>query len=652
MRRLPLRRADQFWIIAALGAAITPHFAHLPLWVSAFVVAVFVWRAYLTVSGRRLPSRWLLSAVAAAASIGVLATHDTLFGREAGLTLLVLMVSLKLVELKNYRDAMFAVFLGFFLLLALFLYTQTLFSAAYACLVVWLSVAAIVGLNRPSARLSTRQRLYPATLLLAQAIPLMLLFFLLFPRVHGPLWGMPGDAHAGLAGLSDSMAPGSVGKLRLSQAVAFRVTFSDPLPSPGQLYWRGPVLWDFDDGAWRSGKPVLDPPGVLQSSSRPVHHAVTLEPHGERWLFALDLPGGAPPESRINADYQILSLSPVVERRRYNVVSYPEFRTPRVEKEASLKRALALPAQGNVRARELARKWRETGVGDAALIQVALRYFNQEPFYYTLSPPRLEGDTVDAFLFRSRSGFCEHYAGSFVFLMRAAGVPARVVTGYQGGEFNPLGDYLIVRQSDAHAWAEVWLAGRGWSRVDPTAAVAPQRVIDTPGLATASEGIFPGLVGLRNAGWLSTMRFGWDAFNNSWNQWVLGYDHRRQMNLMKRIGITDPSWRDLTVAMTIALFVALCVLAVVLLARSPRRSNDPVVSAYRKMCRKLARRGLVRSASEGPLDFARRAALGKPAQAGKIMELTDLYLALRYSRKKETDNVRQLRRGVRKFNPG
>ena len=635
-----------------MGAAIAPHFAHLPLWVDIFVVAVFLWRANLTLSGRRLPSRWLLSAVAAAACAGVLATHNTLFGREAGLTLLVLMVSLKLAELRNFRDAMFAVFLGFFLLLALFLYSQTILSAAYAGVSVWLSVAAMVGLNRPGARVSTRQRLYPATLLLGQAIPLMLIFFVLFPRVHGPLWGMPGDAHAGLAGLSDSMAPGSVSSLRLSQAVAFRVAFADPLPPPANLYWRGPVLWDYENGAWHSGKPVANPAIVRQSFGRPFHHTVTLEPHGEHWLFALDLPGGAPPDSRINADYQIVSLSPVVERRRYSVVSYPEFRTPGMENQTSLKRALALPAQGNPRARALASKWRESGVGGADLVQIALRHFHDEPFYYTLSPPLLEGDTVDAFLFQSQKGFCEHYAGSFVFLMRAAGVPARVVTGYQGGEINPLGNYLIVRQSDAHAWAEVWLAGSGWRRVDPTAAIAPQRVIDAPGFAVASEGVIPGFVRLHSSGWLSTMRFGWDAFNNTWNQWVLGYDQRRQMNLMMRIGITDPNWRDLTVAMSIAVFATLCILAVVLLVRSPRRGCDPVLHAYRKWCGKLARRGLVRAPSEGPLHFARRAALGKPAQAGNIMELTELYLALRYSGKAETDAVKRFRREVRKFNPG
>lgn len=461
----------------------------------------------------------------------------------------------------------------------------------------------------------------------------MLLLFVLFPRIPGPIWGLPKDAHGGVTGLSDSMNPGSISDLGQSDAVAFRASFEGgEMPPANRLYWRGPVLWDTDGRRWTGDRRLeLDatPPPVTPLGPA-LAYTLTLEPHQQRFLLALDLPGAAPPGARLGRDFQLWSDQPVRDRLRYSMRAWPDYRVDALS-AVERQRALALPVGQHPRSRALAREWRAQAASDDEVVQFALLHFREQPFVYTLSPPLLTGDVVDEFLFLSQRGFCEHYAAAFTVLMRAAGVPTRVVTGYQGGERNPLGDYLLVRQRDAHAWAEVWLDGRGWVRVDPTAAVAPIRVEqgmqaalpDSVGAGSVLglEGSAPMLAAVKQ---LSQI---WDTVNNSWNQWVLGYGPARQAELMARLGFGRLDWRWLGIALLVT--VALVLAAVVAWLLRGRRP-DPVLRAYRRLCGKLSRAGLPRRPCEGPRDYAARVVAARPDLRAPLLPLVDEYVAVRY----------------------
>jgi transglutaminase-like putative cysteine protease len=470
--------------------------------------------------------------------------------------------------------------------------------------------------------------------------------FILFPRVSGPLWNLPQDAYRGRTGLSDEMSPGAISQLSQTDTVAFRVQFTGTVPSPEQLYWRGPVLWDYDGHTWKGIAEIPSSTFDYTPEGAGMDYTVTLEPHGKRWLFALDLPASLPVETMATTSFELLRAQPVNEVLRYQVRSYLYYRTGELS-SWERQRALQLPAQVNPRARTLAAEWRKRDPDPAALVRAALALFRKEPFYYTLTPPLLGKEGVDDFLFNTRQGFCEHYAGSFVFLMRAAGVPARVITGYQGGERNALDNYLIVRQSDAHAWAEVWLEDWGWVRVDPTAAVAPERVEQGLYAAVASPKTLPILMGRHNL-WIQQLGLGWDALNKAWNKWVLTYGPERQQQFLSVLGLGIGDWRGMAFAMVLALG-SLGLVFAGLRTLQRRAAVDPVIQAYQCFCAKLARYGLVRDAHEGPLDFAERVARHHPDLAYQARLISQLYATLRFGRAYQQDSVKRLRRLVKDF---
>ncbi|MDX1654990.1 MAG: DUF3488 and transglutaminase-like domain-containing protein, partial [Candidatus Competibacteraceae bacterium] len=591
-------------LLLALALAAAPHALHLPVWLTALFLMALGIRYWLGRQGLPLPSRWLLVAVTLVTGAGVMADYGTLLGRQAGVALLAAMAALKLLEARSQRDGMVLVLLGHFLIMAHLLQRQDLPAALHMAAGVVIMMAAQMRLMVPGGRLPARQALGLAGWTLLRALPFMVLLFVLFPRIPGPLWKLPNDMTTARTGLSDQMEPGAISNLIQSGEVAFRVTFDGPVPAQEALYWRGPVLWNFDGRVWRtlSGNWGVAPD--YQALGQPLDYTVTLEPHGQRWLFALDLPARIPPRARMVPAYQLLSREPVDEVLRYPMRSYLDYATGPLKPYAR-RLGLQLPSGGNPRARQLAEDWQREVTQPARRVALALELFRQAPFRYTLSPPILRGaDSVDAFLFDSRAGFCEHYAGAFTFLMRAAGVPARVVTGYQGGERNRLSDYWIVRQSDAHAWAEVWLEGPGWVRVDPTAAVAPERVEVGLHAAVGEESSLP-LLARSGQDLLRRLALGWDALNNSWTQWVLAYSPQRQQQLLSRLGLGQ--WQRMVLVL-IAGVVVLGLLYMLLLHRRSRRRLDPVAQAWEGFCAKLARRGLVRRPQEGPLAFVERVA--------------------------------------------
>jgi transglutaminase-like putative cysteine protease len=634
------------WLMAGLTLAIAPHAAHLPVWITLIATILFGWRIYLGWGGHVLPHKWLLLAFAGASLFGIYLSFQTIVGRDAGLGLLVVFLGLKLLEMKNHRDAYAVMFLAYFLVLTNFFYSQTIATAVLMLLTVLMITTSLV--NFQTAARSYRDNLKTAGLLLAQAVPVMLLLFFLFPRVQGPLWGLPQDAYSGITGLSDSMSPGMISKLSQSDAVAFYAKFQGEPPPKGQLYWRGPVFWEYDGRTWRPGDMrITRRAPTFQGIGRYYEYAVTLEPHNRNWMFALDLPATIPSMARVTTDYQLLAFPVVRSRIRYELRSYPEYIATDAERKRDIDDALDLPAGYNPRARQLAESWRRESADDAAaIVNRALDYFRNQGFEYTLEPPLLTSEhTVDEFLFGSKRGFCEHFAGSFAFLMRAAGVPARIVTGYQGGDLNPVDQYLIVRQSDAHAWVEVRVNG-GWRRVDPTAVVSPLRVESGIAQAVPATEPLPFMARTEQI-WLLRLRYNWEALANQWNQWVLGYNPERQREMLSRLGMTAPSWQSMAMALFWATAGVLGLLALWLLRRA--RLEDPAQRAWRRFCARLARAGLPRAPSEGPADYIARAVLRFPRRAEAAQAIGSLYIDARYGRSGDDASMRQLGRLVREF---
>jgi transglutaminase-like putative cysteine protease len=408
------------------------------------------------------------------------------------------------------------------------------------------------------------------------------------------------------------------------------------------------VLWEYDGKTWTQGYDIRSKQPQLDGQGGTLDYTVTLEPHNKRWLFALEMPGKLSVPARLTYDFQLHSRAPVNTRLRYEAQSQLVYRANVEEAPFQLQRALALPDASNPRARQLAAEWRASQPNDEAIMNTALRHFNREAFIYTLEPPLLGANAVDDFLFQSRKGFCEHYASSFVFLMRAAGVPARVVTGYQGGEFNELGGYTIVRQSDAHAWAEIWLKDRGWVRVDPTAAISPARVQGGLNAAIPDNAALPFMARTQSP-LLLRLRLNLDALTNQWNQWVLGYNTERQFAFLTRLGMEDISWQKMAVNLLLGVALLVGIFAFLMLRQLYRTATDQAQQLYLRFCRKLARAGTLRAAHEGAQDFAARAAAIHPQHAAAIRSISARYLALRYEQQAAADSLRALRREVAAF---
>jgi transglutaminase-like putative cysteine protease len=583
---------------------------------------------------------------------GVLQTYHTVLGRDAGVAMLVLLVAFKMLEMHARRDLFVVVFLCFFLVLTNFFYSQSIATAALMLVSIAALLATQLSFQLTGAVPPLRTRLLMGLKILALAAPLAALGFVLFPRVDGPLWGLPDDAHGGRSGLSDTMAPGQMSNLAQSDEPAFRVLFDGPPPAQPQLYWRGPVLGAYDGRTWTRIMPGLRagasarpqaPPSTLSIAVRgqPLRYQVTLEPSNARWLFALEMPQALPQlpdgSASVSAELEIRAASAVRERVRYDLASYVNFS---LQAGPSLDNAwqwLLLPDGRNPRALAAGERLRREYPDPVARVQAVLRQFATQGYVYTLEPPLLGADAVDEFLYGTRAGFCEHYAGAFTVLMRAAGIPARVVTGYQGGELNPIDGYLTVRQSDAHAWSEVWLPQRGWVRVDPTAAVSPDRV--RAGLARALPAPAPfGFEGLGRLmqpdpdSMLAKVRYALGAANNGWNQWVLNYSPQRQQALMQSLQEGLFTWRS---AALLALACALLLMAGKFVRQ---RRADPVDRLYSALCQRLGQLGLPRAPDEGPTAYAARidaAALapGPKAAAGEFLRR---YSAWRYGRQPQS----------------
>lgn len=620
------------WLFAAALSTIAPHFEHQPAWLSACAGLLFAWAAWLWWCNERLPGRWLVIFVVIVGSAGIYIEYRTLFGRDAGVSMLVLFMAMKLLELKSRRDGIVVVTLGYFLLLTHYFYSQSIPTGLWLLAALWIVTATLIRLHGGSSQ--GRYPLRYGLQLCLQAIPFMLVLYLLFPRVTGPLWGLPQDAHAGRTGLSESMTPGSIAKLAQNGEIAFRVRFEGDIPSREKLYWRGPVLDLFDGTTWRPSTGRQAP--RLEAISAPTTYETTLEAHNQRWLLSLDAPTGLPPETALGSTMTALSRQPITYRQRFRIASSLDYRFNATEEAAVLRRNRELPEGSNPQARQLAASWLSRSPDPEAVIGQALALFGRE-FFYTLQPPLLGENSVDDFLFRTRRGFCEHYAAAFAVLMRHAGIPARVVTGYQGGERNPVDGYLVVRQSDAHAWAEVWLEERGWVRVDPTAAVSPSRIETGIADALPAGEPLPALLQIRTT-WLRTLRHRWEAINNAWNQQVIGYDLQRQRELLASLGLPHADWQQLAGLLALCTGALLATLTAWSLYHKPR--PDPALRLWHKALRHLARRKVNCAPWETPLALAGRVEREQPALGEAFRQVVTAYLAARYGPDNDLQKLR------------
>ncbi|WP_105101472.1 transglutaminase TgpA family protein [Microbulbifer pacificus] len=662
-----LPRESLLWIFAAQLAVLLPHFAHLPLWLlGAWTVAVY-WRLQVFRGRREMPGRLVKLLAVSLAVLGLVLTYRRWFALEPMVALLAVSFTLKNIELVSRRDALLSLMLAYFLAATLFIFEQTIPYALYGILCVVLITAALAaqqgrGSARPGRALGLSAKL------LAQAVPVMLVLFVVMPRL-GPLWAVPQNSAKASTGISDSMSPGDFSELSKSDKPALRIAFDGPLPPPEQRYWRGLVYTRFDGrrwsepdlerhyAGWRRGRS-----GRFHDAGEPAESEQTLPAVGPRyryqviqeashtpWLFSLARPHSETEGVSATGDDTLVYRMPVGSRLAYDVRSWPRESLVRNEplSAAEQRRHLQLPSDGNPEARAWARARLDEGLS-AEQISAALLDLYHRRFTYTLRPPVLGADTVDEFLFSTRQGFCEHFASSYVFTMRAAGVPARVVAGYQGGEWVEQQGYLLVRQYDAHAWAEIWLAGRGWVRVDPTAAVAPERIRDGLQSAAAEEFMQDALIPLHKIAFITRLRLQWDMINYRWYQTVVSFDQQRQQGLLTRLlGQVSPLRLTLLLGLPVILALALLMLWLHFSSRGPALPMHSRL--YLRFCQRMARAGFARNPGEAPGDYARRIEREVPRLGPMARRIT-----LAYERAAYGDNTaaeRQLRRLLRRFWP-
>ncbi|MDF1693365.1 MAG: DUF3488 and transglutaminase-like domain-containing protein [Zhongshania sp.] len=625
-------RQSVMWLLIAQLVAIVPQLGSLPVWIIGVWAAVAVWYWRIVTRAWSFPPRWVKACLLLAVVAGVYFSFSSLFSLEAMIAVLVLAIILKLLELKTARDHWLVLMLSYFVVACGLLFSQQIGALLLALIQITLLLMAQQSLYRRDAKALPMLR--AVAVMGLQSLPLMLMLFVIFPRI-GPLWTMPLPGGEAVTGMSDSLEFGDIAKLSQSGALAFRVRFHGAKPAPEDLYWRGLVLDEFDGRRWRrSSWSQWSNKIAAPALTRPLlNYTVTLEAGAHKWLYALPLAVVQRDDVYYSNQHQWLASRPLTGRLQYAVSSQPVRYLPDANAKATAVSAnnLRLAGNTNPRARALAAEWLLQWPDKSDRVAAAIAYFKQNAFIYTLTPSRLGQNSVDEFLFNTRQGFCEHFAGSFVFLMRAAGVPARIVVGYQGGEFNDRDGYLLVHQSDAHAWAEVYIDGQGWQRVDPTATVAPSRVrLGAEAVFRGQDGYLAGdAMSLRKYEWAKRMRYFVDNINYAWARWVLNYDSGIQNNfLLKVLGDINPQRLMLLVLM--AGGVPLGVAAFFSLRQSRVAGEDLAARYYLASCSALARRRLVRRSGETPDDFAQRVQREQPCWGAWLASQTQLFSQCSY----------------------
>jgi protein-glutamine gamma-glutamyltransferase len=637
-------------ISACLGLALVAHITALPFWIPLVVVACGLVRLGLARGGRGSAPGWVVLTLALLSIPLLLVRFHTFNGLVAGTALLVLMAGLKLLETKTRRDVYIITLIIYFVSLSALLEGNSFWLLAYLIGVCWLTTATLLRLTSSGPAPDWRRSLRHGGRVLGQALPLALVFWLLFPRFAGPLWQIPNDTRVAESGVGDTMSPGDITHLALSDDVAFRVRFAGAAPPSQERYWRGPVLHDFNGRTWQHTDLLFTNVPPLPPQGPAYQYTVMMEPHQHKWVFTLDYPAEWNlPHAGLNSDYTLVQDFPLSRPVDVVATSYSRIQFPK-SLSGNARFRDTRPPNHNPRTLQLARELRAAHPDDMEFVRAVLAMFNQQHFYYTLSPPKLGESPVDEFLFGTRRGFCEHYASAFAALVRAAGIPARVVTGYQGGTLNPYGDYWIVRQSDAHAWDEVWIEGRGWVRIDPTSAIAPQRV--ESGLTdavNADEQLASRWQ--RSSPWFAGARLRLDLLREIWRERILDFDQDSQRRLLEMLRIPEPDGQKLVMLLAGAMIAVMCWLTWQIRRELDPQPKDSAVRAFRRLCVKLAAAGLPRLPHEGAEAYAARVARQRPDLGSAVTALCRQYSSLRYAVPSTAVTLGQFEAGVRGFRP-
>jgi transglutaminase-like putative cysteine protease len=643
------------WVIATLSLAMLPQVFNMPLPILVVTVLPLSWRIGLVFNDWKPLPPMIRHGATFLGLATLFLSYSGFSGRRAAVSLLTVMLALKMIECYRIRDARLVVCFSLFLCATQFLFAQGILMPFYSGATVILALVTMMQLHRseawahqdepPAVKVSLLSELSFSFRLLALAIPVGLAFFVLFPRLASPLWGIPDITLDAKSGLSDSMSPGSIQSLFMDDSPAFRAAFVGPTPAAEQLYWRGPVFWRFDGDTWKGGFygkniEATDRPEPNESSWE---YTVQLEPNERKWLFSLDYATSVPRHTRLTMDFQLIRRHPVIQLIQYTITSNPDFvDTP--ELAGPLRsQALFLPEDRNPRTRKLMEEWRRETPGDREFVRRALRHFNQEPYHYSLEAPLLGRHSVDEFLFDSRTGFCEHFASSFAVMMRMAGIPTRIVTGYQGGWYSELGDYVLVRQSDAHAWTEVWFPESGWSRVDPTAAVSPLRV------QQGSLSVLTQPRHLLDYSWLRGLRNSVDFLQQRWNDVVIEYGASRQSKLLAPLGLEHLSPTALIgMLFFVIAIIGVIIFPIVLRIKGPGH-KDPIQQVWQKFLKRLEKTGFESLPSDGAIELAEAASIRLPSDSSLIQRIAQLYTLSRYA--PDPPPLDDLKRAVQEFRP-
>lgn len=670
----PISSYALYWIYLVQITVCLPHMLRLPLWLTMTCVVCVVYRWLVQQNKLKLPGKLLKFIFIVIGIAFILSSYGSIVLMEPGVALLVLTFVLKLLELKSKRDAYIVITLGFIVIIAQFLFSQSIAIAFMMTVSVILLTGSLIALNQTTIINKPVRTIRLSLVLLLQSFPLMVVLFLLFPRIP-PLWSAGLINDKAVVGFGDSISPGDIADLSQSDEIAFRVEFESAIPEIEKLYWRGLVFSHFDGRSWRiarlpslsedekltlfrSGAADLRPwEKMMTNTSNLQTYTVTLQPTQQRWLFSLTMPILMPNDINFAWNYRIYKREKITKLYQYTVTSYLDYQTGIQLSPWQYDMETRLPLDGNPRAKKLAKELRDKVNSDADYVRLVLSFFKQNDFTYTLHPPLLGENTVDEFLFKTKKGFCEHFASSFVFMMRAADVPARVIGGYMGGEINPLGNYVVVRQFDAHAWTEVMIKGRGWIQFDPTALVSPDRIESGLEEALKDEGSFLesqlfSLNQYRDSAILSQLRMTMDVINHQWNQWVINYDQKVQSNLVKE-WFGNVSSREMALIMLFICVSMVTFFSIFILKKVAINPKNEVVNIYLKFCKKLEKKGLPRFRGESPNQYARRVNQKWPENKGATDAFTADFVALMYvnvnDKQQRKNKMNQLKQRLKQY---
>lgn len=633
------------FLLLSIGLIALPHINHIPLPVFIVFYLLLSWRFICIWQKNYLPNNALLFIVTTAAIFLLYQQHHSFLGRDAGTSLFILALALKLLEIKKERDLYLVNYLTFIVATSQFLFQQSILMAMYILLVTCVLLATLVSIN--SQKPETIPALKTAAIIIFQALPISIVLFVLFPRVEAPRWMMFGQQNSARTGLSDSLEPGSISQLGLSDELVFRVKFKESLPPRNMRYWRGPVYSKTDGKKWTEFKTSTknDTVNKVVYTGKKYQYTLMMEPQDKDWVFALDMPSTFPKGLEKNPQYQLINSNNNNQRAEYKISSYTQYNTGSISKKA-YKENIQLPDTPSKKLTQLVTQLHGFDKPAEDYIQSVLRHFKIEEFHYTLRPPLMGNKPIETFLFDKRYGFCSHYATAFVYLMRIAGIPARVVGGYQGGEFNQVGGFLEIKQANAHAWTEVWLKGKGWTRYDPTAAIAPERIEQDVNIdLQIATGLINFAPNLNNAlPWMKQARQMWSNIDYSWQRWVINYSTENQTEFFSSLGLHDIKSIFYWLIGSIG-FLTIIIAWVIL--RHKKTDLAEEVKLYQLFCKKMSKIGLDKHSSETVQYFCKRIQKQRPDLASQAIKITMIFTRLHYEKKPTDKDMQLLKREIK-----